>query len=70
MPDYLPTRINIIGSVFQRKGPMELLVNGVPGKEVILKTFSNMPLWKEFEARVLPGDGKVQIESDLPGLRK
>ncbi len=70
MSDYLPTRINILGCVFQQKGPMDLLVNSVAGKELILKTSASMPLWNEFEARVLPGSGRVQIESDLPGLRK
>ncbi len=28
------------------------------------------PRWNEIEARVMPGSGRVQIESDLPGLRK
>ncbi len=69
MPDYLlPTRIYILGYVFQPKGPMDLRVNSVTGREVILETSAGIPLWNEFDARVLPWSGRVQIESDRPDL--
>ena len=70
MPDYRPARILILGCVFQQKGPLGLLVNSIAGREVIWKTSACRPRWNEIEARVMPGSGRVQIESDLPGLRK
>ena len=41
MPDYLKTKINIYGCVFNQKGTMELITNSVENKEIFLKTSSN-----------------------------
>ncbi len=70
MPDYLKTKINIYGCVFNQKGIMELVTNTIDNKEVLLKTSSNIELYDNFSAKVDPGNGKISIESDLTGLRK
>ena len=70
MPDYLKTKINIIGCVFNKKGAMDLLTNSVENKEIFLKTSSNIELFDNFSARVIPGNGKIVVESDLTGLKK
>ena len=70
MPDYLKTRINIVGCVFDHSGPMDLVTNSVKGKEIFLKTSSIIELHEDFSARVVPGDGRIAVESDITGLKK
>ncbi|MDP2338682.1 MAG: hypothetical protein Q8N05_19980 [Bacteroidota bacterium] len=70
MPDYLKTKINIYGCVFNQKGTMELITNSVENKEIFLKTSSNIELYDNFSAKVVPGNGKITVESDLTGLKK
>ena len=70
LKDYLPTKINIYGCVFNKKGAMELLVNKVDGKQIFLKTSSNIQLNDDFSATVVSGNGKITVESDLTGLKK
>jgi hypothetical protein len=70
MTDYLKTKINIIGCVFNQKGPMDLIINSVDNKEILLKTSANIELTDDFSARVIPGNGKITVESDLTGLKK
>jgi len=70
MSDYQKTKINMIGCVFNQKGPMELVNNSVDGKEILFKTSSSIEYYDEFSAKVIPGNGKVTVESDLTGLRK
>ncbi len=70
MPDYLKTKINIYGCVFNKRGPMNLLTNSVENKEVLLKTSSNIELYDDFLANIIPGNGKIEVESDLTGLKK
>ena len=69
MPDYLKTKINIYGCVFNQKGAMNLVVNSVENKEIFLKTSSNIELNDDFSATVIPGNGKIIVESDLTGLK-
>lgn len=69
MPDYLKTKINIYGCVFNQKGPMNLVVNSVENKEIYLKTSSNTELSDDFSAIVTPGNGKIIVDSDLTGLK-
>ena len=69
MQDYLKTNILIYGCNFDHKGPMDLLVNAVENKEVLLKTFGNVALYDDFLARIVGGKGKIVVESDLPGLK-
>ena len=70
MPDYLMTKVNLIGCVFREPGTLDLLVNSVPKKVVMLKTTASVAVAEDFTARVVPGDGKIEVESDLPGLGK
>jgi polygalacturonase len=70
MPDYLKTKINLLGCVFNQKGIMDLVTNSVPNKEIVLKTSSNLELHDDFSAKVTPGTGKITVESDLTGLKK
>lgn len=70
MTDYQKTKINMIGCVFNQKGVMDLVTNTVDGKEIELKTASSMEYYDEFSARVILGNGKIIIDSDLNGLKK
>jgi hypothetical protein len=70
LSDYLKTKVNIIGCVFNQKGKMELINNSVDNKEIFLKTSSNIEVNDDFSAFVTPGKGKINIESDLTGLKK
>lgn len=70
MADYLPTKINLYGCVFNQAGAMELLTNSVPNKRIVLQTSSNVALQDDFKALVNAGPGTVIVESDLPGLKK
>ena len=53
MPDYLKTKINIYGCVFNKKGEMDLVTNEVDGKVIELHTSSNIEMHKEFKANVV-----------------
>jgi hypothetical protein len=68
MPDYLRTRISVIGCVFGQEGAYEFLTNSVPGEVIELQTASSVVLHQDFVARVVPGPGTVSVRSDLPGL--
>ena len=70
MQDYQKTRINMTGCVFASPGPLELLVNRIPGKEITFKTSGSIELSDSFRAAVVDGGGKVAIDSDLAGLRR
>lgn len=68
MEDYLKTKINIIGCVFAHDGLLEVVTNSVEGKEVVLNTSSNLT-HDGFSATVIPGNGVITVQSDLPGLK-
>ncbi len=70
MNDYLKTSINITGSIFKHKGVMKLITNSVDGKQILLKTSANVAISDDFLAKIVPGKGNIQVESDLPGLKK
>ena len=69
MSDYLKTHINILGCVFNHKGAMDLVTNHVT-KEIVLKTASNIERHDDFRANVVPGPGRIVVESDLTGLKQ
>ena len=48
---------------------MDLVTNRVDGKEILLKTFASVELLDDFSARVVPGNGRITVESDLTGLK-
>jgi hypothetical protein len=70
MTDYGKTRINMTGCVFANPGPLQLIVNRVPGKAIVLKTSSSLELADDFSARINAGEGVLDVTSDLTGLRK
>ena len=65
MDDYLRTIINIHGSVFNYNGELDLINNTVKGKEIVLKTASNVVLHEKFKANINEGGGKITVQSDL-----
>lgn len=65
MDDYLKTRINIYGCVFHASGEMKLLVNEVKGKEILLKTASNIIMYEDFSPQVISGGGKIVLDSEM-----
>lgn len=70
MPDYFKTKVNISSCVFNQAGPLDLLINSVPKKVVVLKTSDNTEVSDNFRASVNPGSGSITIDSDLTGLKK
>lgn len=68
--NYLKTTLNIIGCTFESEGPLNLLTNRANGKEIVLKTSSNIAVHDNFQAKVDAGPGRVSVESDLPGLKR
>ena len=70
MPDYLKTRLNLIGCVFNQKGPMELLVNSITNKVIALKTSASVETAEKFSAKIVSGGGNLTVDSDLTGLKK
>ena len=69
MPDYLKTKVNLVGCVFNAEGKMELLANSVTNKIIALKTSASVAVSDSFAAQVNPGSGKVLVDSDLAGLK-
>ena len=49
---------------------MDFVVNSVSGKVVTVRTTACMALADGFAAQVVPGEGKITVDSDLPGLKK
>ncbi len=68
MTDYGKTRINMIGCIFGHPGPLNLVVNRVPGKVILFKTSGSLELSDDFSAAVVSGGGRISVESDLTGL--
>ncbi|RIJ46475.1 hypothetical protein D1614_18880 [Maribellus luteus] len=64
------TYINIHGCIFDHDDEMVLLENSGKGKEITLKTSSNIELGDSFSAKIIEGAGTVNFESDLTGLKK
>ena len=69
MTHYLKTHINLIGCVFTRSGPLQLLTNSVAGKQISLNTSASVVLQDDFVASASAGAGTLVVHSDLPGLR-
>lgn len=70
MTDYGSTRINIIGCIFSFPGSLQLLVNSVPNKKIVLKTAGSIETSDDFSASVISGGGNITVDSDLTGLKK
>ncbi|MCP4644136.1 MAG: hypothetical protein GY851_27075 [bacterium] len=69
VPEYGKTTVHIHDCVFDHEGEMLLVGNAVEGKEIDLKTSSNVELGEGFSAKVDPGPGEIDVESDLTGLK-
>ena len=69
LSDYLRTRINMVGCVFSHPGTMALVTNSVEHKEIAVKTSGSTELHDDFMAKVVPGRGRITVESDLTGLK-
>lgn len=69
LTDFGKTILNFIGCTFEHAGKMELLVNTAPQKTIVLKTSASAVLTDDFSAFVTPGNAKITIDSDLPGLQ-
>ena len=69
IPDFYKTNINIYGCVFEQKGEMILIDNTSKGKEIEVKTSSNMEIGENFSAKIRFGGGKINVQSDLTGLK-
>ncbi len=69
MQEYLPTKVNLIGCIFKKTGPFNLLVNEVENKLIELRTTASAEMSPDFKALVVEGDGKVTTHSDLRGLK-
>lgn len=67
--DYRKTQINLFGCVFKHNGGMILVANSADKKNVFIQTASNTVLNKDFKAFIIPGNGQIVVESDLPGLK-
>lgn len=70
LPDYYKTSILIHGCILEHEGEMMLINNTAKGKEIELKTSSNMEIGKNFSAKISTGGGTIQVESDLTGLKE
>lgn len=68
--DHGETNLNLIGCTFRHPGPMTLLENRVPGKHIRLQTRGSLVLCSDFSAAVEAGGGKVNVESDLPEMKR
>jgi hypothetical protein len=69
MSDYLKTSITITNCTFNHKSAMELLVNTVNQKKIVLTTSGNVQNDDNFSAKVITGNANLKIESDLTGLK-
>ena len=70
MPDYGTTRITFSNCTFSSAGPLQLLINHIPGKKIVLKTTGSLEASDAFSAEVVAGGGEISIDSDLTGLKK
>ncbi len=68
LSDYLPTRLNFVGCVFNHPGTMGLVANQVPNKVISLKTTASLEA-ASFSATVSAGKGQINVDSDLTGLK-
>lgn len=70
IPVRTKTNVNIYGCIFDHQGEMVLLHNTAEGKEIEIKTSSNMELKEDFSAKIINAGGKINVQSDLSGLKK
>ena len=70
MSDFGKTKINMTGCVFANEGATDVLINRVEGKEIRFQTSGSLEPSDGFTANVADAGGKIDVRSDLTGLRK
>ncbi len=70
MKEYGTTYINMNCCTFSASAPTTLLVNSVPGKNIVFNTSGSIQLSDKWSAAVEAGGGQITIDSDLSGLRR
>ena len=70
LPDYGKTCVNMTGCVFNKSGPMEVLLNRAAIKDIRLHTSGSLEVKDDFSAYVTADVGRVDVCSDLTGLAR
>ncbi|MBC7721387.1 MAG: hypothetical protein H7068_05140 [Pedobacter sp.] len=70
MDEYLKTNISINNTTFTSGGNYTIIKNNIKGKVIKLRTSGSMETGENFKANVEAGTGKIDVESDLSGLKK
>ncbi|TEB44844.1 hypothetical protein D0809_06520 [Flavobacterium circumlabens] len=65
---YPKTHVVYAKCIFKNKGESILVKNNCKGKEIYLKTSGSMAIESDFSAKLIQGEGKVYVESDIKGL--
>jgi hypothetical protein len=69
LPDYGKTVVAFQSCVFKKSGEMELLRNATKGKRIVFKSAGSVELGDGFSAKIVPGEGEIEVDSDLSGLK-
>lgn len=64
------TQINFIGCTFTQEGMFDLVENRKKNKRISIRTSSSIVIPDHFQARIIPDEGVINVQSDLPGLSK
>jgi len=67
---YPPTSLSFINCTFSSEAKTALVTNSCPQKKIILKTTGSIFNRNKFSANLSPGQGTIEVDSDLPGLKK
>nr|WP_067060049.1 glycosyl hydrolase family 28 protein [Mucilaginibacter sp. L294] len=67
---YPPTSLNFINCTFSSEAKTILVTNSCPQKKIFLKTTGSKINSNKFSANLSPGQGTIEVNSDLPGLKK
>jgi hypothetical protein len=65
MADYLPTRINLIGCIFNHKGSLDLVANSVPDKRIHIRGWANTKMDDSSVVCLVPGPGTIDAQLDI-----
>ncbi|WP_080058420.1 glycoside hydrolase family protein [Spirosoma aerolatum] len=67
---YPKTYVSFANCQFHSSGLYTLITNRSKGKQIVVKTTGSIETGDNFSANVVPGQGNIQVESDLTGLKK
>jgi hypothetical protein len=68
--DYGRTSITMIGCTFFHPGTNSPVQNSVSGKRIDFRTLASTIIPSDFTAILVPGEGNITVDSDLPGLKR